>query len=212
MIERLRAAEFANALRQQRLIVFLRRPAPEAVDPIVEALLAGGLGIVEFTLDSQDALGTIERWRKQTKTIVGAGTVRQPSDAESAAKVGAQFLVTPGYNSAVLDRALELGVPIIVGAMTPTEIEAAWDHGATFVKLFPGALLGTAYLKTILMPLREIEIVVTGGVKPADALGFLDAGAAAVGVSIADLGPPAEPGVDARAIEPNVRNLITSLV
>ena len=97
--------------------------------------------------------------------------------------------MTPGYNSAVLDRALELGVPIIVGAMTPTEIEAAWDHGATFVKLFPGALLGTAYLKTVLMPLREIEIVVTGGVKPADALGFLDAGAAAVGVSIADLGP-----------------------
>jgi 2-dehydro-3-deoxyphosphogluconate aldolase/(4S)-4-hydroxy-2-oxoglutarate aldolase len=189
---RLRDGDFANAVRRHRMMVFLRRPPPGTTEPMVQAVAEAGVNIVEFTLDGTDTLASIRRWRDSAVPFVGAGTCRTTDDMDAAADAGAQFIVTPGYRPHVVDKALSINMPCIIGAMTATEIESAWDDGATFVKLFPGAYLGPKYLRTILTPLREIEIVVTGGVDAADATEFITAGAAAVGVSIAQLGPPPE--------------------
>jgi 2-dehydro-3-deoxyphosphogluconate aldolase/(4S)-4-hydroxy-2-oxoglutarate aldolase len=105
---------------------------------------------------------------------------------------------------AVLERALELGVPAVPGALTPTEIEAAWGMGAALVKLFPGALGGPAYVRDVLAPLSDVPLVVTGGVTAANARAFLDAGAVAVGVGGALIGAD-DVAAEARAVVASVR-------
>jgi len=205
--ERLRASPVADAIRRDRVVAILRRLPPSLVDPTVEALLAGGLTIVEFTVDSEDAFGSIARWREARQALVGAGTVRAPDEVEPAVEAGAQFLVSPTYDEGVVERALELGVPCVPGCFSPTEIDRAWQQGASFVKLFPGAVVGPAYVRAVLAPLKDVQIVVTGGVDEASARPFLEAGAVAVGVSTANLGP----AEDLAAIEGAARRLLSTI-
>jgi 2-dehydro-3-deoxyphosphogluconate aldolase / (4S)-4-hydroxy-2-oxoglutarate aldolase len=205
--ERLRASPVADAIRRDRVVAILRRLPPSLVDPTVEALLAGGLTIVEFTVDSEDAFGSIARWREARQALVGAGTVRAPDEVEPAVEAGAQFLVSPTYDEGVVERALELGVPCVPGCFSPTEIDRAWQQGASFVKLFPGAVVGPAYVRAVLAPLKDVQIVVTGGVDEASARPFLEAGAVAVGVSTANLGP----AEDLAAIEGAARRLLSMI-
>jgi 2-dehydro-3-deoxyphosphogluconate aldolase/(4S)-4-hydroxy-2-oxoglutarate aldolase len=205
--ERLRASPVADAIRRDRVVAILRRLPPSLVDPTVEALLAGGLTIVEFTVDSEDAFGSIARWREARQALVGAGTVRAPDEVEPAVEAGAQFLVSPTYDEGVVERALELGVPCVPGCFSPTEIDRAWQQGASFVKLFPGAVVGPAYVRAVLAPLKDVQIVVTGGVDEASARPFLEAGAVAVGVSTANLGP----AEDLAAIERAAQRLLSTI-
>lgn len=209
--ERLRRSDVAEAIRRERAVAIMRRLAPELVDPTVEALLAGGFAAIEFTVDSPDALGAIARWREAGRSLVGAGTVRRVEEVDPAVEAGAQFLVAPTYDEAVVERALELGVPCVPGCLSPTEIDRAWHQGATFVKLFPGAAVGPAYLRAVLAPLREIEILVTGGVDSASARAFLEAGAVGVGVSTAQLGQPASADGDFGALERASRELLAAV-
>lgn len=166
------------------MAILRRMPLPELFTA-VEELVAGGLAIVEVTVDSEDAFGSIARLRRELegRALVGAGTLRAPEEAEAAIAAGAEFLVAPTYNEAVVERSLELGVPCVPGALSPTEIDAAWRQGATFVKLFPGAAVGPQFVRALLAPLHEVELVVTGGVDASSAPAFLDAGAVAVGIS-----------------------------
>ena len=133
--------------------------------------------------------------------------MRRAEDAEAAVEAGAQFLVSPTYNEAVVERALELDTPVVPGCFSPTEIDAAWRQGATFVKLFPGGVVGADYLRAVLNPLKDVEIVVTGGVDETTARSFLDAGAVGVGVSTAQLAQDDGP----KAIEAATRRLRTAL-
>ena len=113
----------------------------------------------------------------------------------AAVEAGAQFLVAPTYQPDVVERALELGgAGRSRRASPPREIDTAWQQGATFVKLFPGGAVGATYLRAVLAPLADVEIVVTGGVDATTARAFLDAGAVGVGVSTAQLGQPADRG------------------
>jgi 2-dehydro-3-deoxyphosphogluconate aldolase / (4S)-4-hydroxy-2-oxoglutarate aldolase len=205
--ERLRSSPVADAIRRDRVVAILRRLPPSLVDPTVEALLAGGLTIVEFTVDSEDAFGSIARWREAGRALVGAGTVRAPDEVDPAVEAGAQFLVSPTYDEGVVERALELGVPCVPGCFSPTEIDRAWQQGASFVKLFPGAVVGPAYVRAVLAPLKDVQIVVTGGVDEASARPFLEAGAVAVGVSTANLGP----AEDLAAIERAAQRLLSTI-
>jgi 2-dehydro-3-deoxyphosphogluconate aldolase/(4S)-4-hydroxy-2-oxoglutarate aldolase len=209
--ERLRRSAVAETIRRERAVAIMRRLDPGLVDPTVEALLAGGFAAIEFTCDSQDALGAIARWRGRERSLVGAGTVRRVDEVDPAVDAGAQFLVAPNYDPAVVERALELGVPCIPGCLSPTEIDSAWRQGATFVKLFPGAAVGPGYLKAVLAPLQEVEILVTGGVDASGARAFLDAGAAGVGVSTAQLGQPLSPDGDFGALERAARDLLAAV-
>jgi 2-dehydro-3-deoxyphosphogluconate aldolase/(4S)-4-hydroxy-2-oxoglutarate aldolase len=209
--ERLRRSELADAIRTERAVAIMRRLPPAVVDPTVEALLRGGFRAIEFTFDSEDAVGAIARWRGSGRAIVGAGTIRHPEEVDPAVDAGAEFLVAPTYQEAVVERALELGVPCVPGCLSPSEIDRAWQQGATFVKLFPGAAVGAGYLRAVLAPLNDVEIVVTGGVDASSARSFLDAGAVGVGVSTASLAQPETPDADFGPVERATRELLAAI-
>jgi 2-keto-3-deoxy-6-phosphogluconate aldolase len=126
-----------DAIRAARLVAILRRLAD--LDAQVGRLAAAGVLVVEITLDSDDALGAIERSRGSGDVTVLAGTVRVPAQVDAAVSAGADAIVSPVLSSAVLERAAALGTPAIPGALTPTEVETAWKAGAALVKLFPPA-------------------------------------------------------------------------
>jgi len=163
-------------------IVRLRVAAP-LVD-VAQALHDGGIRAIEFTLTTPGVLPAIERCRVRfgADVAIGAGTVL---DAESAARcldAGAQFLVSPGLDQAVIDRAHAAGALAFPGALTPTEIIAAWRGGADVVKVFPARALGSRYIADVRAPLPTIPLMPTGGVDATNAAAYLRAGAVAVAV------------------------------
>lgn len=172
-----------ETIRAARLVAILRRAAE--ADAEVARLAAAGVRVVEITLDSDDALGAIERARGRGDVTVLAGTVREPAQVDAAVSAGAEGIVAPSLSVAVLERAAALGAPSIPGALTPTEVETAWRAGAALVKLFPARPGGPRYVRDVLAPLADVPLVATGGVDATNARAFLDAGAVAVGVGSA---------------------------
>jgi 2-dehydro-3-deoxyphosphogluconate aldolase / (4S)-4-hydroxy-2-oxoglutarate aldolase len=172
-----------DRIRAERIVAILRR-VPE-VDSVFEALVAGGIRIVEVTLDSDDALRTIARLRERRDVTVLAGTVRTPEDAAAAAAAGAEACVAPALVPETVERCHDLGVPAIPGAFTPSEIERAHALGSELVKLFPASLAGPGYVRDVLTPLAGVELMASGGVDESNARAFLDDGAVAVGVGSA---------------------------
>ncbi len=160
------------------------RRVPE-VDARIAQLAAAGVGVVEITLDDPGALPAIERARARGDVTVLAGTVRTAADVDAAVNAGAEAVVGPSTVAAMLERAAELRVPAIPGALSPTEVEAAWSAGAALVKVFPASLGGPRYVRDLLAPLADIPLLVTGGVDAGNARAFLDAGAVAVGIGSA---------------------------
>jgi 2-dehydro-3-deoxyphosphogluconate aldolase/(4S)-4-hydroxy-2-oxoglutarate aldolase len=164
-------------IRAERLVAVLRHVPPAAA-------LEAGVGVLEVTLDSEGALETIAQLRRRGDVAVLAGTVRTAAEVDAAVDAGAQACVGPAFASEVVRRCLERGVPAVPGALTPTEVERAWRSGAGMVKLFPGSLGGPDYVRALLGPLAGVPLLVTGGVTPATARAYLDAGAVAVGASV----------------------------
>jgi 2-dehydro-3-deoxyphosphogluconate aldolase / (4S)-4-hydroxy-2-oxoglutarate aldolase len=190
-----------DRIRAERVVAVLRRVP--ALDSVVEALHAGGINIVEVTLDSDGALSTIERLRADKELTVLAGTVRTPEEAEQAVAAGAEACVAPALVPETVERCLALGVPAIPGALTPSEIEAALGLGAELVKLFPGGAVGPGYVRDVLAPLAGVQLIVTGGVDRSNARSFLEAGAVAVGVGSALAG--------AADVESEAHNLVAAV-
>jgi 2-dehydro-3-deoxyphosphogluconate aldolase / (4S)-4-hydroxy-2-oxoglutarate aldolase len=189
-------------IRAERVVAVLRRVAD--IDAVVDALARGGIGIVELTLDSDDALAAIERLRvARPELTVLAGTVRTPDDAEAAVSAGAQACVSPALLPAVVERCRELGVPAVPGALTPSEIESALALSVELVKLFPAGFVGPRYVRDVLAPLGEVPLLVTGGIDSANAGDFLAAGAAAVGIGSALTG--------AADVEQEARRILAAL-
>jgi 2-dehydro-3-deoxyphosphogluconate aldolase/(4S)-4-hydroxy-2-oxoglutarate aldolase len=172
-----------DRIRAERLVAILRRVAD--VDTVVEELATAGIGVIEVTLDDPAAAAAIERIRARGDVSVLAGTVRTPGDVDVAEAAGAEACVTPAFAGAVVARCHRLGLPVIPGALTPTEVEAAWRAGAALVKLFPASLGGPRYVRELLAPLADVPLLATGGITAANAAEFLQAGAAAVGVGSA---------------------------
>ncbi|WP_283901467.1 bifunctional 4-hydroxy-2-oxoglutarate aldolase/2-dehydro-3-deoxy-phosphogluconate aldolase [Streptomyces pakalii] len=162
-------------------IVRLSSPPP---DEILTALLEGGTPALEVTLTTPGAEETIAHWRERgSSALIGAGTVRTPDDARRAVRAGAQFLVTPTTSPTVLRVSAQAGVPVLCGALTPTEIDTAWQHGAAAVKVFPiDALGGPAYVKALRAPLHDVPLVPTGGIDASAARTYAALGCHAVGV------------------------------
>ena len=158
---------------------------------IGQALVEGGIRALEFTLTNPDALNSIGEVRgrlEEGRALVGAGTVLDGGSAGEAISAGAQFLVTPVYRRDVIERGLEGGVPVVSGAMSPTEIFAAWQDGADLVKVFPARSLGPSYVKDLLGPLPQLRLVPTGGVNLDNCAAFIEAGAytVALGSNLVD--------------------------
>jgi Entner-Doudoroff aldolase len=173
--------DFVREFTTERASAILRTNDHEAARRAMNAAVAGGFRIVEFTLSIPGAFELIEEFTAQGDLIVGAGTVLTTDDAVRSVEAGAQFLVSPVVDQAVIDKAGSLGVAAMPGCSTPTEMLRAHRAGAPLQKLFPETATGPAWVKQTLGPLPFLKIVPTSGVTLDNAAEYLRAGAAAVG-------------------------------
>lgn len=168
------------------VVAIIRLRQCEPVDELLEALLEGGLRTVEVTLPTPGSLAAVRRWTGDDRVVAGVGTVRTPADAEAAVSAGAAFLVTPTTRPDVLAAAQGSRVPVVSGALTPSEIDLAWQHGAAAVKVFPvSALGGASYVRAVREPLDDVLLLPTGGVDHTTAGEFARAGCVGVGAGSA---------------------------
>jgi len=166
----------------RRIIAIARKVPLDRLMDVAAVLADHAIPIIEVTLDGDDALDAIERLAGNGAVVVGAGTVRSIADVDRASAAGASFIVSPHTDARIIEHALSESIPVVPGALTPTEVVAAWDLGASAVKLFPASTGGPAHVRAIGGPLGDIPLVATGGVDAGNAASFLDAGAVAVGV------------------------------
>jgi len=167
------------------IVPVIRAESADTAVKIVEALVAGGIRTLEITMTVPDAIGAIrtvaERFGRDV--LLGAGTVTSRALAEGSIDAGAEFLVTPCVVPEVIAVARERGVAVLPGAMTPTEVFAAWSAGGDIIKIFPASNVGGAsYLKALKGPFPHIKLCPTGGVNLQTIGDFVKAGASAVGV------------------------------
>ncbi|SHH34189.1 2-dehydro-3-deoxyphosphogluconate aldolase / (4S)-4-hydroxy-2-oxoglutarate aldolase [Jatrophihabitans endophyticus] len=171
-----------EAIATTRVLAIFRARTSTHFVAAARALAADGVRALEFTLTTDGALAALRDLRAaEPDLLAGAGTVITPQDASDAVEAGAQFLVAPCVRVDTLAEAGRLGVPMVAGATTPTEIVTAYEYGSQLVKLFPSAV-GPAYVRSVREPLPHIDLVVTGGVALDAIPNFLDAGACAVGL------------------------------
>lgn len=188
----LRAGPAAVAIRRHRLVAVLRRVTPQAsLLALVDDLAEAGVRLFEITLDAPsgaDDLAAVRRHLLEAgfaDAVVGAGTVLTAETLTAAREAGADFAVSPVLDVALVREAVAAGLPFIPGALTPSEIVAAWTAGATLVKLFPASAVGPALVRELRGPLPDVPLLPTGGVDATNAAAFLAAGAVAVGVGSA---------------------------
>jgi 2-dehydro-3-deoxyphosphogluconate aldolase/(4S)-4-hydroxy-2-oxoglutarate aldolase len=167
------------------IVPVVRAPSAKKALAAAEAVAAGGITIVELTMTVPGALDAIAELVKRAgkDIVIGAGTVLDAQTAQKCFDVGAQFLVSPGFDLETVKAARVAGKLIMAGALTPTEVIMAWKAGADFVKVFPASAVGgPSYLKALRGPLPQVPLVPTGGVNLNTAADFLRAGAAALGI------------------------------
>ncbi|WP_426592466.1 bifunctional 4-hydroxy-2-oxoglutarate aldolase/2-dehydro-3-deoxy-phosphogluconate aldolase [Cellulomonas sp. McL0617] len=154
-------------------------------DYLAEALVGGGLPVAEVTLRTPAGLDAIRTLALRGDTLVGAGTVLTAAQVDQAVDAGAAFVVSPGLSRPVVERCLELGVPVVPGTVTPTEVMAALDLGVSCVKFFPAQTSGgVAAVEALAAPFPGLRIIPTGGIGPDNAAAYLALGpVAAVGGS-----------------------------
>jgi len=171
------------------IVPVVRAASVDEANRAVEAICAGGIPIVEITMTVPNAVAVIRELvqHRAGDVLIGAGTVTNADQAESCIRAGAQFLVSPGLATSVLSVARANTKLAIPGALTPTELMNAQDHGARLVKIFPcGSVGGAKYLKSLKAPFPNASLIPTGGVNASNAAEFIAAGAFALGVG-ADL-------------------------
>ena len=172
-----------HAIERERLIAVVRFDDRALVHPVVEALAAGGIRIIEVTMTIPGALDAVAALAAGGRGIVvGAGSVLDSETARLAILSGAKFVVGPTFCPNVLELCHRYDVAAVPGAYTPTEILCAWEAGADLVKVFPAGGLGPRYFKELRGPLPDLRLVPTGGVTAENAGDFLAAGAFAVGL------------------------------
>jgi 2-dehydro-3-deoxyphosphogluconate aldolase/(4S)-4-hydroxy-2-oxoglutarate aldolase len=174
-----------QSLKEIGLVPIVRATSTEEALKIVEAIRASGITTVEITMTVPGVIRVLETLSSQLggKVLLGAGTVLDPETARLAILAGAEFLISPTLNPKVIEMTRRYGKVSIPAGLTPTEILAAWEAGADFVKVFPcGSMGGADYIKAVKAPLPQVEMIPTGGVTLDTAADFLRAGAAAIAV------------------------------
>lgn len=177
--------QWLERVQQQRAIAVIRAPEFNLGLKMAQAVAAGGMQCIEITWNSDRPQALISQLREMLPDcLIGVGTILNAQQLKEAIVAGAQYIFSPHTNPGLIEQALNQGVPMIPGALTPTEILTAWQAGATCVKVFPiQAVGGVEYLKAIQGPLSGIPLILTGGVNCENAPQFIQAGAIAVGLS-----------------------------
>ena len=177
-------------LMKNKLVAISRKVAKEDIKNTAKALYEGGIRSLEITFDQsnpnciEETVRSIEIVREVMgeRMMIGAGTVLNVEQAIAAAKAGASFGLSPDTNVKVIDKVKDLGLISVPGAMTPSEIMVAWNHGADIVKLFPAGILTLAYYKAIKGPISHVPLMAVGGVGLENMKSFLDAGFCSCGI------------------------------
>jgi len=174
-----------SEIKEHQLVAIIRGLAPHDVLAVAEALYAGGIRILEVTMNSIEPLAAIRSVSGTLggRMVVGAGTVLDASMAEAAVLAGARFVLSPIVALDVIKAAKDLNVVSIPGAYTATEIYTAYKNGADIVKVFPAT--SPAYIRDIAGPLPQIPLLPTGGITPANVKDYKRAGAVGFGVGSA---------------------------
>jgi len=173
------------------IVAIIRSESPESLVEVAEALLAGGVEVMEVTFTVPRATEVLERVAAKlgNRVLLGAGTVLDTETARIALLAGAQFIVSPAVNVPVIELCRRYSKPVMPGAFTPTEVVTAWQAGADIVKVFPSDITGPKYLKALHGPLPQVRLMPTGGVNLDTATDFLQAGACALGIGTALVDP-----------------------
>ena len=182
--------EILARIKKEKLVAILRGVPMDRIDGVVGALVRGGVRVLEFTFDHDEPdcvaanaakiRRTVEKFGDQV--LVGCGTALTVEEVEAAHDAGACLVISPNVDMAVIRRTKQLDMVSMPGALTPTEIVAAYEMGADIVKLFPAGELGLGYIKAVRGPLKHIPMSAVGGVKPENVKDFLDAGVCGFGV------------------------------
>jgi 2-dehydro-3-deoxyphosphogluconate aldolase / (4S)-4-hydroxy-2-oxoglutarate aldolase len=191
-------------IREVGIVPVVRAESADEAGRAIAAIMAGGVPVLEITMTVPGAVPLIADLCRRfgQDAVVGAGTVLDPETARACILAGAQFIVSPATNPATIACCRRYGVPIMPGALTPTEVVTAWEAGADMVKVFPcSALGGASYIKALKAPLPQIDLIPTGGVNLQTAAEFIKAGSTALGVG-ADL-------VDLKALREGQDALLT---
>jgi len=185
---------FEKHFARQPVMAVLRGMPPAETVELCEKAWAAGIELVEVTLQSPDAVASLEAavaLAQRQGRIAGAGTVTSTGLARRAAEAGASFTVAPGFDAEVALSSLEAGLPHLPGVATATEVQQALALGLHWLKAFPAVQLSAGWFKAMLAPFPNARFVATGGIDARNAPEFLQAGAAAVGVGSA-LADPAQ--------------------
>jgi 2-dehydro-3-deoxyphosphogluconate aldolase / (4S)-4-hydroxy-2-oxoglutarate aldolase len=186
------ALEWLALVKQHRAIAVIRAPQLALGLEMAKAVAAGGIRLIEITWDSDRPAQLITQLQAELPTcVIGTGTILTIAQLQAAIAANVAFLFTPHTNLALIQAAVAHDVPIIPGALTPTEIVTAWQAGASSVKVFPVHTLGgAAYIRSLQSPLGQIPLIPTGGVTVENAAELIIAGAIGVGLA-GNLFPPA---------------------
>lgn len=170
-----------GTIREEKVIPVVRGLTTERARALVDALAAGGLHSIEVTLETAGSIAAMASLAGSDITV-GAGTVMSVPQAQSAVDAGADFLVSPHLDAALVQWALDENIPYLPGVLTPTELARALEMGTEVVKLFPAGIGGPEMLNALLGPFPHAQIVPTGGISADNAGEFIAKGALAVGV------------------------------
>ena len=179
--------EVFEKIKQIGLLAVIRGPSEELTVKMVEALIAGGVTGIEVTYTTPNAEKVVRILREKhgENIVLGMGTLTEPEQAESAKAAGANFLVSPICEPALVKAMVKSGLVTMAGALTPTEVFQAYKLGVDVVKIFPGSLTGPKYIKSLHGPFPSIQMMPTGGVSKENIADWFTAGAIAVGAGSA---------------------------
>ena len=173
-----------DIIADNKIVAIVRLDDLSIAEDLTAALIDGGIRAIEFTLTNPDALRVIGEIRARVSegVAIGAGSVTSAEQVSAVAAAGAEFVVSPVTKADVIAACRAHELPAMPGAFTPSEIQQAWEWGASVVKIFPANHLGRRYIKDLLAPLPHLRLMPTGGVNIDNMRDFLDTGAFALGI------------------------------
>lgn len=200
-------------IAKHKLVAIVRLNDLSIADELLDALVAGGIRAIEFTLTNPQATETIAAMRSRIDEgiVIGAGSVINAEQVRAVADAGAQFVVSPITKREVMDACAEANLPTMPGAFSPSEIQQAWEWGAAVVKVFPANNLERRFIKDVLAPLPHLRLMPTGGVSLDNLREYLDMGAFALGVGSSLINNQAVANRDWDALRDNARRYVERL-
>lgn len=200
-------------IEKHKAVAVIRLPDSKLYEPVARAIYEGGVRVSEITMTVPNAIQLIKKAAdiSPDDAIIGVGSVTDAEMTEKAVEAGAAFVVCPIMKKEIIDKAIELDVPVMPGAFSPTEIQQAWDWGADIIKIFPADIVGMDFIKAVKAPLPHLKLMPTGGVTLTNGGEWIKAGASCVGIGSALLNKEAIKRGDFDTIRNNAEILVSNL-